>query len=75
MFRYSIALDVSFSGKKPILHEIDSQNFPIGTKLNVTITEPIEIQDEAGTMTLPVGAQITGTIVKKQELPNPGEGG
>lgn len=75
MFRYSIALDVSFSGKKPTLIQTDSQDLPIGARVTITIADPIEINDDAGTLTLPVGSQITGTIVKKQELPNPGDGG
>ncbi len=70
MFRYTIALDVSFSGQTPTIQDDSPQDLPLYGRLVITLGHAINIAAPGGGgMTLPAGSQITGTIVQKQPLP------
>lgn len=69
MFRYTIALDVSFSGKPATITQDDTTDMPMHSRMVITLSSPITTSGPGGTMSLPVGSQITGTIIGKQVLP------
>ena len=69
MFRYIIALDVSFSGQTPTITQDDAADKPLHGRVAITVGPQISISGPGGTMVLPTGSQITGTIIGKEELP------
>jgi hypothetical protein len=73
MFRYTIALGVWFSGKQPTIEEDVAADLPMHGHLTITLAYPINIvAPNGGQMSLPAGAQISGTIVGKPALPQGG---
>ena len=69
MFRYTVELDVSFSGQKPTIQHDDAADMPLGGRITVTLGSPIDTSGPGGSMHLPTGVQITGTIIGKHALP------
>lgn len=72
MFRYTIALDLSFSGQTPTMTDDVAADLPMHARLTITLGHPINIvAPDGGQMNLPAGTRITGTIIGKQALPPP----
>jgi len=68
MFRYKIALPISFTGQMPIIEIDDPNDMPLHAQGTVTLAHDCDFNLGGGSMHLSAGTQVSGIIVGKQNL-------